>query len=499
MLKRIKDRASLEIFKRELETFTGGEQFDFFLKQHEFYPRYKQAVRVYQDWHRGNNQLESSSERQFQGGTESTVISLSMQMFLAGSIVFEDVEAQVGNKYSSVIKSGPESKLIFLLDLLKAKESVVKASYFSRGSMIRCFDDGEIFYLISMKTPLDAVYYPVGNRVVFYYRGAVRESEILYLLKRFINFFAKQNEAFIEFCKNTAMVKNIAQVARVDRPYHVFADEMSGNFYLNKIACLSLSGVSVPLYFSAEASFFESEKVLTDDELQLYGLKTLLFCYHKRLDFLSGDGGDFLDGLHEKSLSIYGVRGLPLRSFFEGREVVWVTITGGEKPRLKNELQVIDEVIKFMKRRLPRPFFIFDGFTATEFDGAKGSGFINYHHSVVSDLIVKNGIGSDSLSLVGKRVYAKVFYSQFADYVFSSGTPLIWSSNSLRAGGGLIVHGGKKMLEIVHTFTREKNICLLDSAKDWEDDTDGLRFDRVSYSLSVAKTLSKINEFIAGN
>ncbi len=499
MLKRVKDKVSLELFKRELETSVSGDQFELVVKQYDFYPRYKQAVRFYKDWHRESTQLESNTEMRFQGGTESTLISLSMQVFLTNSLFFEDADEQLNDKVASVIRSDPETKLVFLLDLVKEKRSVVKGSYFSRGSMIRCCDEGRVFYLISVKTPLDAVYYPIDNQVVFSRRGVVKEVEIRYLLKRFINFYAKQNEAFVEMCTNTAAIKNVAQVARVDRPYHVFADELSGNFYLKKSAHLRSLAIDIPLYFSAEASFFENEKVLSDEELQLYGLRTLFFCYHRRLDFLSSAGGEFLDRLRQKSISIYGLKSLPLRSYFAGKDVVWITVTGGEKPRLKNELQVINEVIKFMEMRLPKPFFIFDGFTATEFDGAKGSGFIDYHRGVVNDLIARNGIEDHSLSLVGRRVYAKIFYSQYVKYVFSSGTPLIWSSNSVLEGGGVIVHGGKKMLEIVHTFTREKNLCLLDSAKDWEDDTDGLRFDRVSYSLSVERTLSKINAFIEGN
>jgi|GEM_PF-6446627 len=494
MLKKIKNKSSLELFKGELKGISGEYQFDIFLKQYEFYPRYKSAVQDYLDWNRIGVRHEKTYGIKAQGETESTLISISMQFFLADSIFFEDAEAQRDNKYSHIIRSGPESKLMFLLGLLKDKESVVKGSYFSRGSLIRCSDDGDVFYLVSLKTPLDAVYYPVSGRVILDPEGGVSKGEVLYLLKRFINFYVKQHQMFTEFCGGTTVVKNIAQVARVDRPYHVFADEMSGNFYLNK----NFADVNIPLYFTAEASFFESEKTLDDDELQLYGLKTIFFCYQRRLDFFSEGGEDFLRRLQRKALSIYGVEGLPLTACFDGRTVVWITISGGEKPRLKNELEVINELIKFMSGRFLKPFFIFDGFTATEFDGAKGAEFIDYHHGVVRELIAKNAIGGDSLSLVGKRVYAKVFYSQFADYVFSSGTPLIWSSNFVRSGGGVIVHGSKEMLRIVHTFTREKNICLLDSAKDWEDETDGLRFDRVSYSLSVGRTLSAINKFIEG-
>lgn len=497
MPKIIKTKESLLDFDRQITDAKSINSLDAVVAQYYIYNRYKEFLNKYYRLHGVEYEPEEGGQqcnkeyKTLLSSTDKTVLSIALRKYFSLNLNFSDSSQVSGNKsLLHEVKKSARDKFLFLDRL--SKNYHIGASLTTRGVFIRCNADDICFYIISLKTPIDAIYLPKEDLVYYDTSGLVSEADIRYFLGRVFNAFCKENDKFLNFFNASFFEKKIAQVARVDRPYHVFADEFSGNYYLNEVL-----SEEVPIVFSGEASFFEQEDVLTDQGACAISFNEILFCYQKRLDFNSAWGRRYLERLQNKSVGIYGVDGSCPFDALRKSNVVWITITGGEKPRLKNELEFIRRAISFFDSRFDNCFYIFDGYTKSKVLGQKGSEFIAYHRRIVSRFVTQYGLESRYISLVGEGVNKKIFFSTFCDYVISSGTPLIWSSNFNDAV--CVVHGGEKMLKKINEFTRSQKLMVLDGGcKDWEDKTEGLRFDRVTYSLDLDRVFLLLSDNIRG-
>lgn len=491
MVKTIRTREELRRFECKISEALSVPELEAVVSGFSFFDVYKELVLEYLSIHEHGEIQGHGSDllRDKVKGLSSTIrtaVSLAFQKHLSLRLRYVDrVEYERYKDVLKVVGESDKNKALFLKEVGEGEKYSIGATFFSRGGLVKSGVDGNCFYIVSLKTPVDAIYFPAEDIVVWNPVGVVKPVEINYFLSRFFGFFCVSYERFLAFYGAGRFEKDIVQVARVDRPYHVFADELSGNYILSEVM-----GSKIPIAFSGEASFFEAEEVLYEKSSCSIDFERILFCYQKRLKFGSAWGDEYLSLLLRKSEELYGFDG---GLAFEGKNVVWITLTGGEKPRLKNELEFIGKVIEFFESRFTDVFYVFDGYTKAGIEGQKGYGFIEYHRKVAKDLVFKYGLDGRFASLIGEGVYKKIYYSQFCDYVVSSGTPLVWSSNFSDAF--CMVHGSKEALQRVGEFTRSKNILLLDGqCKSWEDDSEGVRFDRVSYSLDLDYTLDFLSE-----
>lgn len=497
---RISSKDDLIYFKNLVEDSSDTGELSVLLESYGFLKEYNKLVDFYEAIHsvEGTRKADVADVVDVVvsklSSTAGTAVSFAIATYFTKDLLFVDSDCLFFSEIDTSVLSGRhEDKLNFLQGLLKSDVLTVRSSFFSRGSLIRCVLNNEVFYIVSLKTPVDAFYQPSTNKVFYSKHGFLNKNDVVGLIKRYLVYYVRSFEEFKQqfFCDRR--VGSLTQIARVDRPYHVFSDEMFSNFILS-----GSIGEKVPLVYSEEASFFENERVFSLKELQLLGSENILFCSHQRLGFLSSIGQAFLDGIIRRSNNIYAHSSIFCSKVFDGRLVVWISITGGEKPRLINEIEFLSRLIEYFEQKYDNCFFVFDGYTGTEHVGAKGFEFIAQHEKIVQSFVEKFKLSERSLSLVGERLYSKFFYSQFANIVVSSGTPLIWSSNGNKEVR-LVIHGGSVMLGKVRDFTRADKILLLsDNYKSWEDVSEGLRFDRVSYELNLDRVVSGLDSFIGG-
>lgn len=197
--------------------------------------------------------------------------------------------------------------------------------------------------LVSLETPIDAIFFPSLGLVI---TSDHLRLELSSRLKKLFQFICKDISHYSNYWADNKDLF-ISHLIRNNRPYHVIADELSGYYYLQTNRENSLK-----LAFLQRSTFVEYDKLELDafsyalDELQKEGLKTIFFSSYYRLnrsDF-SKNYENWLVGIAKKAYENE-------IDSFKGQNV-WIAITGGEKRYWIEEIETIIALIKYFQKKI---------------------------------------------------------------------------------------------------------------------------------------------------
>lgn len=339
------------------------------------------------------------------------------------------------------------------------------------------------FYIVSLRTPFDAIYLPQAglliksDAILDNFRSGV-EGLLRWVLKDPDGFLAGWGEH---------EVTDVVNLIKVDRPYHVLADELSGNFRLN-----ARLGKKVPLAIIDRAAFVE-ESVVSDfsaialSDVQVFGFNKVLFSTYSRVRHGKEWSVNYKCWLVGLAVKEYRDR-LPKKN----EPWLWLSISGGEKRKWYEELEGLVAAIQWWRMKHPKSRIIIDGWTLSASVKQHDVARLSEHENILSRVMNCSGVDiSDVSSLIGCRVFQKIAYAANCDFfVSSSGTPAFWPSGICGVPG--VVHNSKAMLsETVETFCGER--CVVVPFDEIVDVVGGglkERWDYTSYHISPETLVS---------
>jgi len=354
--------------------------------------------------------------------------------------------------------------------------TVLGTSYFG-SCFVRVTTEFGSFYMVSLRTPFDGIYLPQAG---FFIRSDASLDNFRSGVEGLLKWILKDPDGFLTGWSGHKIAA-VVNLIKVDRPYHVLADELSGNFRLS-----ARLGEKVPLAIIDRAAFIEESVVsdfpaITLSDAQVFGVDKVLFSTYSRVR-------------HEKEWSINYKRwlvGLAVKEYGDclpkkNEPWLWLSISGGEKRKWYEEVDGLVATIRWWRMKHPKSRVIIDGWTLSanvkEHDVAR----LHEHENILSKVANWSGLDfCDITSVIGCKVFQKVAYAASCDFfVSSSGTPAFWPSGICGVPG--VVHNSKAMLsETVETFFSEKCVVVpFDEIVDVIEGGARERWDYTNYHIS---------------
>lgn len=333
-------------------------------------------------------------------------------------------------------------------------------------------------YLVGIYSPFDAIFIPTVGLLI---KGSSCNFNFSVSCKKLIHAAVRDMKRFCD-AWDRKTVDCIINIIKVDRPYHVVADELSGNFHLK----YSLSK-DYPTIFMERASFFEQEVFdytpLLTSEMQEFGSDKVLFSAYKKLDNESNWSEAYRQWLINKATELYEDK-LFLK---KGDQIcIWIGIAGGEKRVWKEELDGLVAVIEWFSDRFAGCQFVFDGWTATSNSSEIDLKNIEKHNGILRQIIGRSGLDQNTFkSTIGSQVFNKVALANQCDFfVTCAGTPALWPSFICKVPG--VVHNNTQMINTAFKTVNYANVMKVpdDMILDIRDNMRRDRKDFLSYSIS---------------
>lgn len=333
------------------------------------------------------------------------------------------------------------------------------------------------FYIVSLRTPFDGIYLPQAECFI---RSDTIFDNFRPGVDGLLKWILKDPEGFLAGWSEHEVVE-VVNLIKVDRPYHVLADELSGNFRLN-----ARLGRKVPVAILDRAAFVE-ESMISDfsavalSDTQAFGFDKVLFSSYSRVRHEKEWSVDYKNWLIDLALKGYK-ESLPKKN----EPWLWLSIGGGEKRKWYEELDGLVATIRWWRMKHPKSRIVIDGWTLSANVKQHDVDRLREHEDILSRVLSCSGLDvDDASSLIGCRVFQKIAYAANCDFfVSSSGTPAFWPSGICGVPG--VVHNSKAMLsETVETFYGERCIIVpFDEIVDVKEAGGRDRWDYTNYHIS---------------
>lgn len=334
----------------------------------------------------------------------------------------------------------------------------------------------ERVFLISLQSPLDAVYFPSCRLII---RSSSLRFSCVERLPKLFNWISRNLSLYESFWKQP-FAKNVRFLVRDKRPYHVLLDELSGHYELQE------SSISLPTVFFERASFTEDAETINFSHPSKHIFSDILVSNHRRAD-KDNFSFRYYEYLKEKAGKRYGT---PKES--DSRTIIWVAISGGEKRRWLEEKTALKAFVEWARAHFADCHFYVDGWTSPVVMSDADVDQVAQHKKIWSEVCrdVKL-VPSVYTSFIGSGILRKIWAASQAQFFIScAGTPSVWPSLICRVPG--VVHNSVSMLQRVSNTYYPENVVRVpnEHIEDVNEIGNNIRWDKFSYSISVESILN---------
>lgn len=343
--------------------------------------------------------------------------------------------------------------------------------------------DGERCLILSIQSPIDAIYFPARNHFFcstgFRFDGVDR-------LRKFFNWVVRNVALYGSVWKGLTSCKLVFLV-RDKRPYHVLQDELSGWFEISE------SGLCVPLVYFARASFLGEGIELKFEAPEDYVFDDLVITNHRRADkdMFSDDYYSYLRSWAKRKYQDYPA---------QVGTIIWVSISGGEKRRWFEEKEALQDFVRWARSKFFDCHFFVDGWTAplslSEFDRSQ----ISAHKKTWMEISESCGLTESEYTLfIGSNILHKIWGASLSRFFVScAGTPSVWPSLICRVPG--VVHNSKSMIRRVTNTYFPLNVIRVpdDDIEDVNEIGENIRWDKYSYKIKPERFLWHVGRAVVG-
>jgi len=417
---------------------------------------------------------------------EFYAISLSFKELTVQEIATQDIYRLEKNSFLKsedwrnlldVLNRTELEKIFYLKSRINSNSRLrIGGSFFFDASFIRATYGETKFYIISIQTPMDAIFVPCAGFLIKSNACALNVKERVQKLLRwsvslpddYINCWSKLSEGL------TWLVKN-------NRPFHVVADELSAYFYLKHEY-----GIETSVAFHSRSAFFELDSIgetISRDSLQQFSATKTLISSLRRLPKRGGWAFDYRKWLIKRAHELYK---LPEKE----RYWFWIGISGSEKRVWLEEREAICGFVRLCKEKYQNCYFIFEGWTSSSVENKADLLQEEAHTAFLNDVLRHVDLDENEyISIVGAQVFKKLAFAAKCDFFISSaGTPAIWPSTFCQIPG--VVHNSTQMIDKLDSVLFLENVVKvpLDIISDvgvGEKD----RWDYVNYSIQPDRFL----------
>jgi hypothetical protein len=348
------------------------------------------------------------------------------------------------------------------------------------ASFIRAYGTGGLVFLVSLQSPIDAIYFPATGLVI---KSDKLRYTVTDKVEKMMRFFNKDFSLMLGWEAGRPAASTVF-LSRDRRPYHVIADELSGLFYLRQTMHKRL-----PVAFLERASYLESDvlsaDVLSVSDVQQYGDDKILFTAYKRLTGSDPWTEDFRAWLVRKSIEVHNDALFDKTA--DGR-IIWIGIARGEKRVWKEELEGLVEFVGWARNKYPGCRFVFDGWTSLSSATDKCCKVMELQKSMFDNIVEQTGlVDAEIKNTIGAQVARKIALASQCDFFISSaGTPAFWPSGLCGVPG--VVHNSTQMINKVDVLLNCTNVLKVpvEFIRDSSDISgkEKKRYDYVDYSIN---------------